>query len=453
MKITAVEESGIAGELGIREGDELLEVNGKRVLDSIDYRFSEGDPRLTLKVARDGELTVYDIEKDEGETLGIDFEEMKVLSCGNDCIFCFVDQNPEGLRKGLYFRDGDYRLSFMYGNYTTMTNAGPAILQRIIDQRLSPQYISVHVTDLAVRTRLMGLRKDDRILDKIALLNDNGIDMHTQIVLCPGINDGATLERTVRDLFRFHAHVVSLAVVPVGLTDHRFGLAPLAKVDAGYAVKLLDTAERWQKEFREKTGRAFVYPSDEFYIVAGRKIPPSSAYDGFPQIENGVGIVRNFLSEFRRLSAGFPKRLRPRRSLTLVTGELARSFMEKSILPRMRRVEGLDVRLAVVPNVLYGRSVTVAGLLSGKCLYSALEGRDLGNLLLLPPDILNADGVLLDDETIADVEERLRVPVMMFEGSWDAVFRLLKNATRRTRTRQLLPSSTTRAASIPTTKV
>ena len=453
MRITAVEVPGIAGELGIREGDELLEVNGKRVLDSIDYRFHEGDPHLTLKVARDGELTVFDIEKDEGETLGIDFEEMKVLSCGNDCIFCFVDQNPEGLRKGLYFRDGDYRLSFMYGNYTTMTNAGPAILQRIIDQRLSPQYISVHVTDLAVRTRLMGLKKDDRILEKIALLSQGGIDMHTQIVLCPGINDGATLEKTVRDLFRFHARVVSLAIVPVGLTDHRFGLAPLAKVDAGYALSLLDTAERWQREFRKKTGRAFVYPSDEFYIVAGRKIPPSSAYDGFPQIENGVGIVRNFLSEFRRASAGFPKRLRPRRTLTLATGELARSFMEKSILPRLRRVEGLDVRLAVVPNVLYGRSVTVAGLLSGKCLYSALEGKDQGDLLLLPPDILNADGVLLDDETIAGVGERLHVPVMMFEGSWDAVFRLLKNTPRRTGIRHLLPSSTTREAPIHTTKV
>jgi putative radical SAM enzyme (TIGR03279 family) len=299
----------------------------------------------------------------------------------------------------------------------------------------------------------MGLKKDDRILDKIALLNDNGIDMHTQIVLCPGINDGETLEKTVRDLFRFHAHVVSLAVVPVGLTDHRFGLAPLAKVDAGYARGLLDAAERWQKEFRKKTGRAFVYPSDEFYIVAGRAIPPSSAYDGFPQIENGVGIVRNFLSEFRRQSAGFPDRLRARRTLTLATGELAQSFMEKSVLPILRRVEGLDVRLEVVPNVLYGRSVTVAGLLSGKCLYSALEGKELGNLLLLPPDVLNADGVMLDEETIARVEKRLHVSVMMFEGSWDAVFRLLKKTTRRTRIRQLSPSSSTRKASIPKTKV
>ncbi len=453
MKITAVEGSGIAGELGIRAGDELLEMNGRRVLDSIDYRYHEGDPALTLKIARDGEVTVFDIEKDEGEPLGLDFEEMKVLACGNDCIFCFVDQNPQGLRKGLYFRDGDYRLSFMYGNYTTMTNAGPAILRRIIDQRLSPQYISVHVTDLAVRSRLMGLRKDDGILGKIALLHRGGIDMHTQIVLCPGINDGDVLERTVRDLFRFHRHVVSLAIVPVGLTDHRFGLAPLAKVDAAYAGALLDRAEKWQKEFRKKTGRAFVYPSDEFYIVAGRAIPPARAYDGFPQIENGVGIVRSFLAEFRAQSARFPLRLRPRRTLTLATGELARSFMEKTIVPRLRGVEGLDVRLEVVPNVLYGRSVTVAGLLSGKCLYSALEGKDPGDLLLLPPDILNGDGLFLDDETIRSVEERLRVPVMMFEGSWEAVFRLLKKTTRRTRTRQLLPSSTTRAASNSTTKV
>ena len=453
MRITAVEHAGIAREIGIREGDELLEVNGRRVLDSIDYRFQESDARLTLKVARDGEVTVFDIEKDEGETLGIDFEEMKGLSCGNDCIFCFVDQNPQGLRKGLYFRDGDYRLSFMYGNYTTMTNAGPAILQRIIDQRLSPQYISVHVTDLAVRARLMGLKKDDAILAKIALLHENGIDMHTQIVLCPGINDGDVLEKTVRDLFRFHGHVVSLAIVPVGLTDHRFGLAPLAKVDAPYASAILDRTDMWQKEFRKKTGRAFVYPSDEFYIVAGRPIPPASAYDGFPQIENGVGIVRHFLAEFRSQSAKFPPRLRPRRTLTLATGELARPFMESSVLPRLRRIAGLDVSLEVVPNVLYGRSVTVAGLLSGKCLYSALEGKSLGDLLLLPPDVLNGDGLLLDDETIANVEEKLRVPVMMFEGSWDAVFTLLKNAKRRTRTRQLLPSSTTRAASIHTTKV
>ena len=442
MKITAVEPSGIAGELGIREGDELLEVNGRRVLDSIDYRFHESDARMTLKVARGGDVTIFDIEKDDGEPLGLEFEEMRVLSCGNDCIFCFVDQNPKGLRRGLYFRDGDYRLSFMYGNYTTMTNAGPAILQRIIDQRLSPQYISVHVTDPAVRARLMGLRKDDGILEKIALLHDNGIDMHTQIVLCPGINDGAILEKTVRDLFRFRKRVVSLAVVPVGLTDHRFGLSALARIDGAYASRLLDTVEAWQKEFRRKIRRGFVYPSDEFYLLAGRPLPPARAYDGFPQIENGVGLVRSFLGEFRAQSASFPARLRRRTRLTLATGELAAPFLETTVCGRLGRIGNLDVRLRVVPNVLFGRSVTVAGLLSGKCLYSALEGEDCGDLLLLPPDIVNADGLLLDDVTLPQVEERLRVPVLMFDGDWGAVLTALKGSQRRHDTRHLLPSST-----------
>jgi len=443
MKITAVEPAGIAGALGIREGDELLEINGRRVMDSIDYRFHESDAALTLRVARNGEVTIFDIEKDDGEPLGLEFEEMKVLSCGNDCIFCFVDQNPKGLRTGLYFRDGDYRLSFMYGNYTTMTNAGPAILQRIIDQRLSPQYISVHVTDRTVRARLMGLKKDDRILEKIALLHDNGIDMHTQIVLCPGINDGEILERTVRDLYRYHKRVVSLAVVPVGLTDHRFGLSALTRIDGAYASRLLDAVEVWQKEFRKKIRRAFVYPSDEFYLLAGRALPPGAAYDGFPQIENGVGLVRSFLADFRRQSASFPERLRTRKRLTLATGELAAPFIVKSVAGRLARIGNLDVRVRVVPNVLFGRSVTVAGLLSGKCLYSALEGEDAGDLLLLPPDIVNADGLLLDDVTLPQVADRLRVPVMMYDGDWGAVFSALKGSQRRHDKRQLLPSSTT----------
>jgi putative radical SAM enzyme (TIGR03279 family) len=443
MKITVVEPESIAEDLGLLPGDELLEINGKRVLDNIDYRFQEGDPALSLKVARAGEVVIYDIEKEAGEKLGLDFEEMKVMQCGNDCIFCFVDQNPAGMRKQLYFRDGDYRLSFMYGNYTTMTNAGPAVLRRIIDQRLSPQYISVHVTDYAVRKTLMGLKKDDLILEKIRLLHDNGIDMHTQIVLCPGINDGAALEKTVTDLWAFRKRIVSLAIVPVGLTDHRFGLASLARVDAPYANALLDRVERWQKKFRPRAGRGFVYASDEFYIVAGRPIPAAAAYDSFPQIENGVGLVRDTLRDFRRQSGEFPGRLPAKRRLTLATGTLAAGIMERSVLPRLGKIGGLEARLEVVPNALFGPSVTVAGLLSGKCLYSALEGREMGDLLLLPPDILNGDGMFLDDETPERLGKRLGVPVMVFGGRWDDVFRTLKQSKGATRGRTLLPSSTT----------
>ena len=430
MKIVAVEPDSIARELGILPGDELLEINSERVRDSIDLRFHEDDAEVSLKIARGGEVVVYDIEKEEGERVGIDLEEMKVLSCGNDCIFCFVDQNPGGLRSQLYFRDGDYRLSFMYGNYTTMTNAGPAILQRIVRQRLSPQYVSVHVTDYEVRERLMGLKKDDGILEKIKFLHDNAIDMHTQIVLCPGLNDGNVLEKTVMDLYRFRKHIVSLAVVPVGLTDHRFGLANLSKVDRPYAESLLEKVAEWQDKFRREIGRAFVYPSDEFFIVAGRKIPLAAYYDGFPQIENGVGIVRDFIRQFRREARGFPKRFPVKRTLTLATGELADGFMKEHILPRLQEIRGLDVRLDVVPNVLYGRSVTVAGLLSGKCLYSFFKGRSCGDMLLLPPDVLNADGLLLDDTGIPRLETELGVPVMVFDGRWSDVFTRLKNPRR-----------------------
>jgi putative radical SAM enzyme (TIGR03279 family) len=284
----------------------------------------------------------------------------------------------------------------------------------------------VHVTDPEIRARLMGLKKDDHILEKIALLHDNGIAMHTQIVLCPGFNDGPVLERTVADLYRFRRQVVSLAVVPVGLTDHRFGLSQLRKVDRPLAEQVLDQVGHWQSRFRKETGRAFVYASDEFYIVAGRSLPPSAAYDGYPQAENGVGLVRSFLTEFRRQARRFPPNLRARRTLTLATGELAAGFMAASVMPRLNRIAGVDARLVVVPNALFGRSVTVAGLLSGKCLYSAMDGKDCGDLLLLPPDILNADGLLLDGETAASVGERLGVPVMVFDGRWDDVIARLK---------------------------
>ncbi len=425
MKITAVEPQSIAEDLGIQVGDELLEISGKRVADAIDYRFYENDADISVKVVRNGEITIYDIEKDEGERLGLEFEDFKILSCGNDCIFCFVDQNPQGLRKQVYFRDGDYRLSFMYGNYTTMTNAGPAILRRIIQQRLSPQYISVHVTDYEIRKLMMGLKKDDLILEKIKLLHDNGVDMHTQIVLCPGLNDGAVLERTVEDLYQFNKQIISLAIVPVGLTDHRFGLYNLRKVDKEYANSLLDTVEVWQKKFEAEIGRSFVYCSDEFHIVAGREIPDEDYYDGFPQTENGVGIVRSFIMEFTRQASKFPRKIPAKKKLTLATAELPAAFMQHSITPSLLKISNLKVSLEVVPNVLFGRSVTVAGLLSGKCLISSLKGKELGDLLLLPPDILNNDILFLDDMTVPQLEEALNVPVMVFDGRWSDVFETL----------------------------
>jgi putative radical SAM enzyme (TIGR03279 family) len=431
VKIVTVHSEGIAADLGLRPGDELLEINNQTVRDNIDLRFHEPEPEVILKVAREGEVTVYEIEKEEGEPLGLEIEEMKVLSCGNDCVFCFVDQNPKGLRKELYFRDGDYRMSFLYGNYTTMTNAGPAILRRIINQRLSPQYISVHATDPDVRARLMGLRKDDRILEKIALLHDHRIDMHTQIVLCPGLNDGATLEKTVQDLYRFNRRIISLAVVPVGLTDHRFGLTPIAHIDRAYAERLIDTLAQWQARFRRDIGRGFVHASDEFYIVASREIPAERCYDGYPQIENGVGMVRQFLSQFQRQARRFPASLPSSRKVQLVTGDLAQGFMRDVVVPRLQRVRKLEVELVVAPNTLFGRTVTVTGLLSGKCVYSALEHTAGSDAVLLPPDILNTSGVFLDDMSPDDLERRLQRSVRVFDGRWGSVLRWLLSPKER----------------------
>jgi putative radical SAM enzyme (TIGR03279 family) len=430
MKIIGTHEGSIAGEAGILPGDELLEINGQRVQDNLDVRFYEGDEALELKIARGGEVLLFDIEKDDGDPLGLELEEMKILSCGNDCIFCFVDQNPKGLRNQLYFRDGDYRLSFMYGNYTTMTNAGPAIIRRIIAQRLSPQYISVHATDLQTRIRLMGLKKDDHILEKIGMLHDNGIAMHTQIVLCPGINDGAVLEKTVEDLWKYSNEIVSLAVVPVGLTDHRFGLTALKRVDRPYARKLLDSIEAWQSRFRKECGRGFVYASDEFYIVAGRPLPAAKGYDGFPQYENGVGMTRTFLTKFRAAARRLPAALPKQRRLTLVTGRLAAGFMEEEVVPALSRVKKLNVDLVVARNTLYGKSVTVSGLLSGKCVYSAIRRKGAGDMVLLPPDILNADGLFLDDMSLPQLERSLNAPVNVFDGSWGKVMRSLSQNSR-----------------------
>jgi putative radical SAM enzyme (TIGR03279 family) len=442
MKITAVRQASIAEQAGLVPGDELLAINGEPARDILDYRFHEGDGRLLLRISRNGEVVEFEIEKDDQEPLGLDFEEMKILSCGNNCIFCFVDQNPDGLRKELNFRDGDYRLSFMYGNYTTMTNAGPAIIRRIIQQRLSPQYISVHATDPEVRRRMMGLIKDDQILEKIRTLGSNGIDMHTQIVLCPGFNDGAVLERTVHDLYQFKDRIISLAVVPVGLTDHRFNLTQLQRVDKPYARALLDTVAGWQKTFRAETGRAFVYASDEFYITAGRPIPSAMEYDGFPQIENGVGMVRTFITKITRASSRFPNRLSKRKKLVMATGTLASGIIREEAIPRLQEIRNLSVELVVARNRLFGSSVTVAGLLSGKSLYFALKGKcDDADLVLLPPDVLNTSGLFLDDMTLEQLEDKLRVPVMVFAGRWGDVFRRLQRTERRRHTAPLVRSS------------
>lgn len=434
MKITAVHQGSIAEQAGLLAGDDVLSINGFKAFDLLDYKFYVEEEFISLEVYRTNELLLFEIEKDQGETLGVELEELKLSKCGNDCVFCFVDQNPEGLRHTIYFRDGDYRFSFLYGNFVTLTNVGPKALERIVRLRMSPIYISVHSTDAAVRLKLMGMKKDDSLLAKMQYLHDGGIDMHTQIVLCPGMNDGASLLKTVDDLWALHRHVKSLSIVPVGITEHRLGLFHLDKVTPDYANDIIDRVEAWQKKrFKPVVGLNWMYPSDEFYITARRKLPGAKFYDGFGQAENGVGLSRKFIEECKRAVRRFPEELETPKKITFATSVLASGFISDEIHPRLTRIKGLDVQIVTIENKLFGNVVTVAGLLSGRCFNEGLRGKDLGALVVLPPDTTNSDGVFLDDKDPVWLSDELQTPVHIFTGKWRTLIHEIQNTGSQNR--------------------
>jgi putative radical SAM enzyme (TIGR03279 family) len=424
IRITTVTPGSIAEELGIQPGDELLMMGGEPVHDELDVKFHTPGESVEIELRMQGELTVLEIEKDYDDEIGFAVEPMKMTACGNDCVFCFVDQNPEGLRKALYFRDGDYRFSHLYGNYNTMTNVGPRALERIVKQRLMPQYVSVHSTDLEVRTRLMRLRKDDHIMDKLRYLAENDIWMHTQVVLCPGINDGESLAKTVEDIYSLGENVQTMAVVPVGLTSHREGLSDLRQVDKPYARDMIERVFALQKRFRKERGVNWLYLSDEFFLVAEMEPPQEEWYDGYPQLENGVGMVRDFIEETKHEVATLKAThtlTQPRR-LTLATATLASGFMREYVVPVLSEILGLEVDLQVVTNTLYGPDVTVTGLLSGQCFLQHFAERPATDLLLLPPNVLNEDDIFLDDETPLGLKRKLGGrPMALFHGCWEEV--------------------------------
>jgi putative radical SAM enzyme (TIGR03279 family) len=424
MRIIKVDPGSIAEELGIQVGDEIQQMNGEPIRDELDVKFHMPNELVELELMMQGEYVSIEIEKEYGEEIGFHVEPMKMVACGNDCVFCFVDQNPEGLRKALYFRDGDYRFSHLYGNYNTLTNVGPKALERIVRQRLSPQYISVHSTDLEVRKQLMRLRKDDQIMQKLHYLAENDIWMHTQVVLCPGINDGESLIKTIEDVYSLGPTVHTMAVVPVGLTSHREGLTKLRQIDRDYAREMIATVFSLQERFRAERGVNWLYLSDEFFLVAELVPPPEEWYDGYPQLENGVGMVRDFIEETRRevdvLARTSP--LANSKTLTLATATLASGFMREHLVPILEQIPNLEVDLQVVTNSLYGPDVTVTGLLSGSCLLRHFAKTAATDLLLLPPNILNEDDVFLDDETPLSVRRKLGDrPMAVFHNSWEEV--------------------------------
>ncbi len=410
MKIRTVSENSPAAELGIEPGDDLIELNGHVISDELDFAFYNVDEPLSLTFQRNHKRFTKKLRHRWPGDFGAVFAEMVFRRCGNRCLFCFVDQNPRGLRPALYFKDEDFRLSFIYGNYVTLTNASPKDLQRIVQQRLSPLYISVHALDEEVRHRLLGLRRGDRLLEKIRFLSDHGIQMHGQIVLCPGYNDGAVLHRTVEQLSRFYPAVQSVAVVPVGLTRHRTALPKLQPVTKKIARQTLQHLEEWAGQFKKSRNVWWIYAADELYLRAGFPMPDSSRYDDFPQIENGVGMCRAFIQSLHQAKRGFKKRSRVKK-ISLVTGLSAAPLLEEHLLPRLAAMENLSPRLYAVQNQFYGRRVTASGLLVGQDIYRQLRGQPLGEIVYLPPNCLNHDGLFLDDWTVDKLEQALGVRV------------------------------------------
>ena len=411
MKIIHIERNSLAEELGLQVGDDVIAINGREVKDEIDFQFWAAEDQVLLQIRRQDEVLEFEIEGGFDGPFGAEFEPMKCKWCGNKCVFCFVDQNPKGLRSSLYFKDEDFRLSFLYGNYVTLTNVSPKDLRRIVTQRLSPLYVSVHAVDTEVRKRLLGIRGNDKLLDKIKFLTDNGIEIHAQIVLCPGWNDGPYLDQTVDELSTFYPMVRTVAIVPVGVTKHRRNLPELRPIDGEYAKKIIEWDTKKSKHFLQQKGSYFIYLADEFYLQAGRPFPPAERYEDFAQIENGVGLTRDFLDTFEAEKDEFPQSL-PDVKLTIVTGTLAAPVLQKNVLPTLRAIEGLQVDLQIIRNKFYGGNVGVSGLLVGQDIAEQLQSRPLGDLVAIPPNCLNDDGIFLDDWTIGRLEKLLQRPVL-----------------------------------------
>lgn len=399
MIIKQIAPNSAAEKAGLLPGDDIRVINDMPVRDILDYHFQVSDEFLEIDVVRDGTEYFVEIDRLSGQDMGIEFDPLKIRHCGNKCVFCFVDQNPPGLRKSLYLKDEDYRLSFMFGSYFTLTNLSRKEAQRIVDQHLSPLYISVHAIDPEVRHQLIGFRGNDRMLEKLGFLTRNGIQVHTQIVLCPGYNDGAVLAETVSVLRGFYPQVLSIAVVPVGLTRHRQNLPKLDPVTVVQAQKVINWAEQQSDLFFEEDGTHFLYMADEFYLRAGIPVPPESRYDGYVQIENGIGMVRQLLDTFLLEKKKLPQRLVQKRRILLVTGVSAAPILKENILPALKEIENLDVDVIQVPNRFYGERVTVSGLLTGQDIAAALKPYTGVDMVVLPENCLNTDGIFLDDWT------------------------------------------------------
>jgi putative radical SAM enzyme (TIGR03279 family) len=421
--VSFVEDDSIAMEMGIEPGDELISINEETISDIFDYQYLVHDEHLDVLIKKkDGEEWLLDVDKDFDEDLGIEFENGLMdsyRSCSNKCIFCFIDQMPKGMRPTLYFKDDDSRLSFLQGNYVTLTNMSDADIDRIIKYHLSPINVSFQTTNPELRCKMLGNRFAGEALKKVDRLvfEGSGIELNGQIVLCKGVNDGAELERSIRDLTKYIPNLQSVSVVPVGLSKYREGLFHLEPFEKDDACQVIDLIESWQKKIYDEHGIHFIHASDEWYFLAGRDFPEAERYDGYIQLENGVGMMRLLIDEFNEALEIFTDEHSSdlsaiQRDISIATGKLVYPCISQMAQQAMERCRGLKVHVYEIINEFFGERITVSGLLTGQDIIKQLRGRDLGDMLYLPENLLRSgDDLLLDDVRVPDIERELGVPV------------------------------------------
>lgn len=430
--IQGIEEGSIAEELEIESGDMLVSINGKEIEDIFDYHYLLEDEYLEVLIEKaDGEEWLLEVEKDPDEDLGLCFGESlmdKYRSCHNKCVFCFIDQNPPGMRETIYFKDDDTRLSFLQGNYVSLTNLQKKDIERIIEYKLAPINISVHTTNPELRCKMLNNRFAGRVLEYMDMLYEAGIPMNAQIVLCKGLNDKQELRRTISDLMKYAPLIESLSIVPVGLSKYREGLYPLEPFNKEDAIELIDIVEEYQDIAMEKYGYHFVHASDEWYINAGKEIPDEDNYDGYVQLENGVGMVRLLLdgvdeaiTQYLDENGGktFPKEFK----VSTITGVLAQDVMRQVADKIKVGAPLVDLNVYPIINNFFGEKITVTGLLTGSDIVEQLSGKELGDALLLPCNVLKADeDIFLDDMTLAELQNALQVPVIIVQSNGVDIF-------------------------------
>lgn len=424
VEIESIMRGSAAEAEGLLPGDLLLSINGHRLNDGIDFMFYRNEHELNIDAMRKGKKMSLKVMPKETGDIGITLKSFKIKRCINNCIFCFVSQLPKGLRKSLYIKDEDYRMSFLYGNYVTLTNLSAQDKKRIAQQRLSPLYISVHSTNKVIRNTLLGNPKAGDVLKELKFLKENKIRMHVQIVLCPGYNDERELQRTIRDLYGFYPYVSSIAVVPVGITMHR--KPRLIGVEKEDALKALDIIDSFQKRFRKKHGVSIVYGADELYIKGGVNFPALSEYGELPQIENGVGMVQLFMSQSRKIGhhlSSLSHQLKKKKFLTF-TGISFYPYLKKTT-DRLLEKEGININVIPVENTFFGKAITVTGLLTGRDVIRALSDKTDGCECLFVPDTVMREGenVLLDDTSKEDIENALGIKVKVIESTPEGIMK------------------------------